>query len=137
MLSKNTLILVTGDHGESLGENGIYFDHHGLYDSTLHVPLIMSGPSIPTGKRINGLVSSTDVFATILSMAKINYSQNNDSIDLTPYFKKKNDVIRDFVFAEENYYQENYYQGNFCEWKQHKRNIGRVLNGDPYFAASP
>ena len=104
--SKNTLIIVTGDHGESLGEHGIYFDHHGLYDTTLHVPLIMSGASIPSGKRIKGLVSNTDVFATILSLAEVDYDAKTDSMDLSPYFTKENNSIRNFVYAEENYYQD-------------------------------
>ena len=44
-----TLVLVTADHGESLGEHGE--DTHGIfvYDSTLRVPLILAGPGVPAG----------------------------------------------------------------------------------------
>ena len=103
---EETLIVVLGDHGESLGEHDIWFDHHGLYDPSLHVPLIFSGPSVPSGKRVKGLVSVTDVFSTILSLANVVYTGRTDSYDLSPYFAKEKDTIRDFVLAEENYYQD-------------------------------
>lgn len=103
---KETLIIILGDHGESLGEHGIKFDHHGLYDPSLQIPLIFSGSTIPAGKRIKGLTSITDVFGTILSLAGITYPEKTDSHDLSSYFTKMDSTIRDFIFAEENYYQD-------------------------------
>lgn len=103
---KETLIVILGDHGESLGEHGISFDHHGLFDPSLHIPLIFAGATVPRGKRIKGLVSITDIFATILSLAGVSYSGKSDSLDLTDYFGKERAPIRDFIFAEENYYQD-------------------------------
>lgn len=50
-LLDSTTIIVTSDHGESLDEHGIYFDHHGLYDPSVRVPLIVSGPDVPTARR--------------------------------------------------------------------------------------
>ena len=120
-----TLIVVFGDHGESLGEHGIWFDHHGLYDPSIHVPLIMSGSSVPSGKRVSGLVSVTDIFGSILSIAGISYPKKTDSLDLTPYFDRENDPIREYIFAEENYYQDK-----VCiRTDQYKfiKNIGRAV----------
>jgi arylsulfatase A-like enzyme len=69
-LSDDTLIVVTGDHGESLGEHGIYYDHHGLYDPQLRVPLIMSHPSrLPRGTVLDATVRHMDVAPTILDFA--------------------------------------------------------------------
>jgi len=49
----NTLVVWTADHGETLDEHGCYFDHHGLYEPTLHVPLILSQPSrLPQGQVV-------------------------------------------------------------------------------------
>jgi arylsulfatase len=121
----DTIIVVLGDHGESLGEHEIYYDHHGLYDPSIHVPLIISGSSVPSGKRVNGLVSVTDIFGSILSLAGIKYSKKTDSLDLTPYFTKEGEPIRDFIFAEENYYQDK-----VCiRTEQYKfiKNIGRAV----------
>lgn len=64
----NTLIVFTSDHGESLNEHGIYFTHHGLYDETIHVPLILRGPRLPKNKVIKGLVQHIDLVPTILDM---------------------------------------------------------------------
>lgn len=50
-LLDDTTIIVTSDHGESLNEHGIYFDHHGLYDPSVRVPLVISGPGVPTAWR--------------------------------------------------------------------------------------
>ena len=64
----NAIIIVTGDHGEGLGEHGE--DTHGLflYDSTLHVPLIMKTPAAAHhGTVIDAQVRTTDILPTILS----------------------------------------------------------------------
>lgn len=66
-LTGDTLLVITADHGEELDEHGHWFDHHGLYDTNLHVPLIMRCPNLlPVGKRIGGLASMLDVAPTIL-----------------------------------------------------------------------
>jgi arylsulfatase A-like enzyme/Tfp pilus assembly protein PilF len=64
---QDTLIVVIGDHGESLGEHDE--PTHGItaYDSTLHVPLIAVGPGFPPGERTARFVQSVDVTPTILA----------------------------------------------------------------------
>ncbi|GAA3326135.1 hypothetical protein GCM10020331_060810 [Ectobacillus funiculus] len=54
MESKTKLFLfLFGDHGESLTEHDVYWDHCGLYDTTVHVPVIMRWPGhIPQGRRV-------------------------------------------------------------------------------------
>lgn len=64
-----TLVVVTGDHGESLGEHGIYYDHHGLYDQQLLVPLIVQGPGLPAGAVVEGLARHLDLAPTLLDLA--------------------------------------------------------------------
>ncbi len=64
-----TLIVITSDHGETLTEHDIYFDHHGLYEPTLHVPLIYHLPGeIPKGRRIRGFVLQQDLTPTVLEI---------------------------------------------------------------------
>lgn len=65
---EETFVLFTSDHGESLTEHEIYFDHHGLYDVTLHVPLILKYSKFPKNRRIEGLVQHTDMVPTILDI---------------------------------------------------------------------
>ena len=68
-LSADTLLILTADHGEELDEHGPWFDHHGLYDTNIHIPLILRCPSLlPAGKRIGGLTRMFDVAPTILDI---------------------------------------------------------------------
>jgi arylsulfatase A-like enzyme len=68
-LTADTLIVVTADHGEELDEHLHWFDHHGLYDTNIHIPLIMRCPSLlPSGVRIGGLTTMLDVAPTILDL---------------------------------------------------------------------
>ena len=39
-----TIVIINGDHGETLYDHECWFDHHGIYDVTLHVPLIIRYP---------------------------------------------------------------------------------------------
>lgn len=69
-LAENTLVIFTGDHGESMTEHGIYFDHHGLYDVTTRVPLIARWPGhLPAGTRLSQMLEVSDIAPTLLECA--------------------------------------------------------------------
>jgi tetratricopeptide (TPR) repeat protein len=64
-----TLVVVTSDHGEGLGEHGE--DEHQLfvYDTTLRVPLVLSWPGrLPAGRRVSGQFRSVDLLPTLLDL---------------------------------------------------------------------
>src|SRR5690606_5695478 len=64
-----TIIIVNGDHGETLYEHECWFDHHGMYDNVLHVPLIIRYPGkIPAGKRVSGFNQHKDLVPTIMEL---------------------------------------------------------------------
>ena len=65
----STLLLVTSDHGEGLGEHGE--GTHGLfvYDSTLKVPWIMAGPGLPAGRVSETVARGIDLLPTLLDYA--------------------------------------------------------------------
>ncbi len=66
-LTSDTLLVITADHGEELDEHGCWFDHHGLYDTNLHIPLILHCPGeLPAGRRVHGLTQTPDITPTIL-----------------------------------------------------------------------
>ena len=65
----NAIIVVVGDHGEGLGEHGE--ETHGLflYDSTLHVPMILKMPGTKDhGIVVDAQVRTTDILPTILAL---------------------------------------------------------------------
>ena len=68
-LMDETVIVITSDHGETLTEHECYFDHHGLYEPTVHIPLIYRCPSkLPEGKRVRGFVLQQDLTPTVLEL---------------------------------------------------------------------
>ncbi len=84
-LIKNTLIIITADHGEYLGDHGFYFMHGGLYDTIIKIPLIMKCKGIfPHGKIIDQQISSIDIMPTILSAVKIKVDIKMDGVSLLP-----------------------------------------------------
>jgi len=72
--AEQTLVLLTSDHGESLGEHDYYFDHgENLFDPSLRIPLIVSVPGAVGGGRSDTLASTLDVLPTILDALKVSY----------------------------------------------------------------
>ena len=68
-LLDNTLVIVTGDHGEMFGEQGLFGHAYSLYRPLLHVPLVFwSKRGLPRGRRIAEFVSLRDLPATILEL---------------------------------------------------------------------
>lgn len=71
-LEEETIVVITSDHGETLYEHDCYFDHHGLYDCTLVVPLILKFPGkVPAGKRVSETTLISDIMPTLLDLAGI------------------------------------------------------------------
>jgi arylsulfatase A-like enzyme len=80
LLSK-TVIVVAGDHGESLGEHGEQTHGIFLYDSTLHVPLILSAPGLAAA-RVRGATSLVDVMPTVLRLLGVAAPAQRDGVSL-------------------------------------------------------
>lgn len=64
----NTVFLIFGDHGEEFLEHGGLEHWRTLYREVVHVPLIMAGPGIPRGIRLDQPVSLVDVLPTLLRL---------------------------------------------------------------------
>lgn len=62
-------VAFVADHGECLGEHGVYYDHSGLFPQTVHVPLILRWPGNPVGARSTARVMSVDIGRTLLAIA--------------------------------------------------------------------
>ena len=72
-LEEDTLIVIDSDHGETLYEHDCHFDHHGLYEPTLRVPLAFVWPGkVPSDVMIDAPCYMKDVTPTILDLMGIN-----------------------------------------------------------------
>ncbi len=67
-LRERTLVVVTADHGEALGEHDEQTHVYFVYDSTIRVPLLFWGATVPRGMRVESLSRTVDVAPTILDM---------------------------------------------------------------------
>ena len=63
-----TLVAVTSDHGESLGEHGEETHAYTIYDATQHVPLLLRGPGLPAGTTIGAMVRLADVAPSLVEL---------------------------------------------------------------------
>lgn len=101
----NTLIVYTSDHGETLYDHDIYFDHHGLYDQTLHVPLIFWRPGlVPQGKRVTGYTLEEDVMPTVLDLLGFSRDLSRIQFDgksVVPLMKGQGDALRSEFYITE------------------------------------
>jgi len=91
-LYRNTLIVLTGDHGESLGEHGEKTHGFFLYNATLHVPVLIHLPSSTSGKAVAELVSLTDLMPTVLQELKVDVPAQVQGRSLLPLLTEKNDA---------------------------------------------
>jgi arylsulfatase A-like enzyme len=67
----HTAIAVIADHGEALGEHDNWYNHTGLYNEVMHVPLIVHTPQQKVGKRVAALAWSLDLPRTLLEIGGI------------------------------------------------------------------
>jgi arylsulfatase A-like enzyme len=81
-LDNETIIVVTSDHGESLGESGMYFSHNDNLDQAqVRVPLLICHPGARPG-RVGGPVSLVDVYPTLARLAGVEGPPITDGADL-------------------------------------------------------
>ena len=66
--SENTIVIYTSDHGEQLGEHGLWAKNT-LYEDSAHVPLTACGPGIPAATRVDEAVGHVDLIPTLLEAA--------------------------------------------------------------------
>lgn len=103
-LEDNTLVMVVSDHGEPLG-NG---EHgHGImrkirpwpYEELAHGIMLMRGPGLPAGKRVQGFVQSVDVAPTVCDWLGIGVQPFHQGVNLLPLARGEVEKVRDFAIA--------------------------------------
>ncbi len=89
-LSNNTLIILTSDHGQNLGEKSNW-RKMSLWEESTRVPFIVSSGSIKSkGEQVNAAVSLLDVYPTLVSYLKLPQQSHLDGHDLTPLLNNPN-----------------------------------------------
>jgi len=105
-IEDETLLIITSDHGESMTEHNIFFDHADVYEVTIRVPLILRWPKrLGGGKRINALVQGIDIPATILDAARIAAPEAFQGKSLLPLARGKTERGYREIFSNQGAWQ--------------------------------
>lgn len=86
LTDQNTLLVLTSDHGESLGDHGENAHSFFIYDATLHVPLLFRWPGmLKTGTKISIQARLIDIFPTLLDLLSMPVPKKISGISLKPW----------------------------------------------------
>ncbi|MBD3322482.1 MAG: sulfatase-like hydrolase/transferase [Chitinivibrionales bacterium] len=98
----NTIIIITSDHGELLGDHGLWLKGPFHYEQLLNVPLVIHWPKrLQKGRKSSALCSLVDIAPTILAATGVEYEQKSvDGIDQMPVLEGKKESVRDSVLSE-------------------------------------
>jgi arylsulfatase A-like enzyme len=87
-LLKNSIVIITADHGEEVREHGSFGHSMTVYQEVLRVPLIIHDPVLNApGKRVTRMVSTVDIMPTLLDLAGIAPPAKIEGVSLVPFLK--------------------------------------------------
>jgi arylsulfatase A-like enzyme len=93
----NTMIVITGDHGESFGEKWVMRHDTSVYQNQIHVPLIVKYPGQTKADRVDALASHVDLMPTILEIARVEAPPGIQGVSLLHLAEEANrDVAAEF-----------------------------------------
>ncbi len=93
----DTVVIFTGDNGLALGRHGL-MGKQSVYDHSVHVPLIISGPGIPRGGRVEAMCYLLDLFPTACELAGIAPPEGLDGVSLLPLLDGRKERVRETLF---------------------------------------
>ncbi len=99
-LYEKTMIIITADHGEGLGEHGEKTHAYFAYNTTIHIPLIIKLPGKNKHNAIGEFVSHIDIFPTVCDELNIKIPKQVEGVSLLPLLKgeKKQLKSREIYF---------------------------------------
>jgi arylsulfatase A-like enzyme/Flp pilus assembly protein TadD len=114
-LYQNTVIVLSGDHGESLGEHGERTHSFFIYNATLHVPLIFRVPRAQAQKVLSMPVSLVDIMPTLLHILGIDLPSTVQGENLLPYI---NGHVSGNDGGQRSLYAENFLPRIHFNWSE-------------------
>lgn len=94
----NTIIVFASDNGLAVGSHGL-MGKQNLYEHSIKVPLIISGPGIPKGKEEDALVYLFDLFPTLSDLCGLPLPEEVDGKDLLPVMMGNEEEVRNSVYS--------------------------------------
>lgn len=100
-IEEDTLLILTSDHGENMTEHNFFFDHQGLYEPVIHIPLIMRFGGKFSPKRIEEIVQHIDITPTVLDIFNIKVNLRFDGKTLLPLLRGETEMVHEVVVSTE------------------------------------
>lgn len=95
---ENTLVVFTADHGLAVGQHGL-MGKQNVYDHSVRVPLVFSGPGVPAGETREAFTYHHDLYPTLAAFAGLDAPETVDGESLVPVIADDADGPRDAAFA--------------------------------------
>ncbi len=102
--ASNTYVILTADHGLAVGEHGL-MGKQNLYDCSIRMPLLISGPGVAAGKRVDELVYQHSMYATTCEFAGIEIPKSVEFPSLAPMLRGESHPVHDAVFSYYRHFQ--------------------------------
>lgn len=97
--------IISADHGESMGEQGIYMEHASATEAVHHIPLIVKVPNVtPPGTAVDGFLYNVDVIATITDLVGLPVPSGWDGESAVPALRGEAWAGRDFLVMDHGLY---------------------------------
>ena len=100
--ASNTFVILTADHGLAVGEHGL-LGKQNLYDCSIRMPLLIAGPGIAAGRRVDELVYQHSMYATTCELAGIPIPSTVQFPSLAPLLRGGDQPLHAAVFS---YYRD-------------------------------
>ncbi len=97
-LAEDTIVVFAGDNGLAIGQHGL-FGKQNLYEHSIRVPLIFSGPGIPRGVRRDAYAYLLDIFPTLCDLAGVETPASVEGASLAPAIEDPRERPRDTLCA--------------------------------------
>lgn len=99
-IRNNTLIVITGDHGEGLGSHGEQEHGYYIYDATVRVPLMIDAPGLRSGVRVKSQVRTIDIAPTIMDLVAGEHLGDVQGRSLLPLMSGENEKTPRYAYSE-------------------------------------
>ena len=109
---ENTLIVYTADHGLAVGQHGL-LGKQNLYDHSMRIPLIISGPGIPQNQRHSALCYLFDMYPTLCQLTGTPLPPTVEGQSLVPLIQGQTSVHRESIFSAYRQEQRMVRQGDY------------------------
>ena len=126
-LFENTIIVYAADNGLAIGSHGL-LGKQDLYEHSMKVPLIISGPGIPKNEVSDALVYLYDIFPTLSDLCELSTPDGIDGKDLIPVLMGKEKAVRSSLYTA---YRNTARAVRTDEWKfirYPRRNYSQLFN---------